>query len=252
MSRHIKLLALFMMVSVNTVAQAEPYAGINVGGNASVISKTLNYTNTTTSVSDKYNGLRVQVLAGYNFHVFKGMFPSNNDPWILNSDGNTYDSNAINKSKMDDLYFALELDASYNSSDATERISPWFLNYSASVREKQQYNIEIFLLPKYQIYSNVILFLGAGLSGGQLSVNTTTQTAGNLGITGDTSTWLSGWAGKAGIEVPVMEDVSIVVTYQYTYYNSISWTRTEPLTGESLTARYQPTVQSFTFGFNVH
>lgn len=252
MKRYVRLVTVLLAVLVNETTYAEPYYGLNVGGNATVITKTLNYTDTSTSVSDKYNGMRVQLLVGYNFHVFKGMFPSNNDPWILNSDGNTYNSNAINKSKMDDLYFALEFDGSYNSSQANESINPWFLNYSASVREKQQYNVEIFILPKYQIYSNVILFLGAGVSSGQFSATTTTQTAGNLGISGDVSTWLSGWAGKAGIEVPIMEDVNIVVTYQYTYYNSVSWTRTEPLTGESLTARYQPTVQSFTFGFNMH
>ncbi len=251
-------LAISIIVTAATSAQAEPYIGGNIGGNITTISKNVSYLDTTASLSDKFYGFRGQALIGYNFHfsTSKEMFGTGGKSY--RAAGGDYsdrvelvDDDFQQKTVYnDEFFFAVELDGAYNSGEAKESINPWFLTTSASVRERQRYNVDFFALAKYRLQPNLILFAGPGMTRGQFSVDTNTQTAGNLGITGDTFTWLNGWTLKAGLEIPIMNSFNLVATYQYANYQDGKWTRVEPLTGENVTVSYSPVVSSVTLGLN--
>jgi opacity protein-like surface antigen len=255
-----KIFYVSVLASLSTLTtvptHAEPYYGMNIGGNITTIAKDINYLNTTSSVSNKYYGARGQLLIGYNFHLRSYTNYDNPDETDGNQD---YSDRALNRSTRanngnddDPFYFAVEIDASYNSGEASENISPWYLNNTASIRERQRYNIDIFVLPKYRVLPYMIVFIGPGLTQGLFNADTTSETAGSLGITGDASTWLTGWGVKAGVEIPLQGAVNLVFTYQLSNYKSVTWTRPEPLTGENITGKYMPVVNSVTVGLNFH
>lgn len=222
----IVIILIFLMI---TYAHAEPYFGINAGGNVVTIAKELNYVQTNSNLSSYYTGFRGQILAGWNFY--------------------TLDKNISYKGCAEKFYFSIEADANYNTGNASTNINPWFLSNNASASEKLNYGYDIFILGKYRYVPNVILFLGPGISRGNFNVNTS-STAGNLGISGNDNSWINGWSIKAGIEIPLTYSLNIVATYQYTTFSSLSLTRIEPLTGDGVTAKYKPRVNSLTIGIN--
>jgi hypothetical protein len=94
------------------------------------------------------------------------------------------------------------------------------------------------------------MFLGVGFSEGRFQASTPSKTSGNLGITGNATTWLAGGSVKAGVEVPIGGGTNFVATYQYTNLQYVKWTRIEPFTGESVTGKYKPVINSVTVGLN--
>lgn len=238
MNRILKFtLPLFLINSISIEANAEPYLGVNVGASLVTINKDITYADTTTNPSDKYSSFRGQLVLGYDFHSLSD--------YTLYKENNYNDGTVI-----EEFYFAVELDGSYNSNSVTTSVSPWFLTTTASVNEKQPYTFDLFVLPKYRLPQNIILFIGPGYSRGYFSVTTPSQTAGNLGVTGSQSSWLGGWSVKAGIEYPVSDGFNLLLTYQYSTYNNKTWSGIEPLTGDMVSAKYKPVVNSLTLGFN--
>lgn len=246
-----------LLISTVNIAHAEAYFGANVGYNITTITKNVYYNNAKSSVYDKYNGVRLQALIGYNIRFSGKADVSTYNPRSYENDFSDRESPtpmetvSDYKQPNDEFYCALELDASYNSGQASEHISPWFLTTGAKVTEQQRYNYDLFFLFKYRVQPNIILFAGPGGSRGMFNTFSN-GTGGNLGITGDANTWLNGWGLKAGLEVPMNAYMNLVMTYQYTYYQDVSFTRIEPLTDTNVSATYRPVLNSITIGLNWH
>lgn len=246
-----------LLISAVNIAYAEAYFGANAGYNITTITKNVYYDAAKSSVYDKYNGVRLQALIGYNIRFSGNADVSSYSPRSYENDFSDretlvpMETVSDYKKSSDEFYCALELNASYNSGQASENISPWFLSTSAKVTEQQRYNYDLFFLLKYRTQPNIILFLGPGGSRGLFNTFSG-STGGNLGITGDATTWLNGWGLKAGLEVPMSAFMNLVMTYQYTYYQDASFTRIEPLTQTNVTATYRPVLNSITIGFNWH
>jgi opacity protein-like surface antigen len=96
-----------------------------------------------------------------------------------------------------------------------------------------------------------MFFIGPGFSQAQWYVNSKAATGGNIGVTGSHSTWLTGWGLKSGVEIVLARHVNLVLTYQYTSFDSVSWSNVEPLSGNSLSARYTPSVNSVLVGITL-
>lgn len=230
---------------------AGPYYGFNVGGNSTTVEKDITYNDTRTFLSDKYSGLRLQLLFGYNFG--SSILNSHAGEEGMGSDeyGDFEEIHADKDRPLDDLFFAVEADINYNTGDASSSISPWYLTSSASVTEQVKYGGDIFLLAKYRPIPSATFFVGPGVTQGYFNIYSSGDTAGNLGVTGDFDATLTGWTLKAGVEVFSTNSLNMVLTYQYTNYNSITWSGIEPLTGDSVSAKYMPVVNSITIGVNM-
>lgn len=238
------LLTCLAFASINT-SFAEPYLGINVGGNLNNVSKDISYVNTTSSINDKYNGVRAQVLVGYNFRT---IFGDENKYHQWERNGYSDPSDPGKTTNVGDMYPALEATIEYNSGSAYSVVNPWFISYSATAREELQYSGGIIALGKYQITPSVSLFLGPGISWGFFKIYTPGTTAGYLGVTGKFDSTLTGWTVKTGAEITVADDMRLVITYQYTNYDDIRWSNTEPLTGDNVTGKYKPVMNSLMLG----
>ena len=245
------LLTTLIVLPVSS-AFAEPYLGFNAGGSVVSIDKKVTYEGAQTNLTDKYSGVRAQVTAGYNFHFENGANNFSNDV-----NGRTTPDDSFNQHNRsfynrltDDFYGAFEIDGNYNSGNSTSNISPWFLTTNATATEQQEYSFDLFALVKYRASPYAVLFLGPGFSEGRFQAGTQSRTAGNLGITGNASSWLTGWSIKGGVEVPMSDSMNLVVSYQYTNFQNLTLTRIEPLTDLSVTARYHPIVNSATIGLN--
>jgi opacity protein-like surface antigen len=247
-----KSLSLFVCLStlILNSALAEPYLGTSVGGNLTTVTKDITYLSTTTNLSDRYYGARLQVLAGYNFRTIFG----DDSKTFVQSEraGYTMPSHSGLTTNVGNVFAALEAAFEYNSGAANSSINPWFLNTSASVRETLQYSGDIFALGKYQLTPSVILFLGPGISWGYFKVTTPSVTAGNLGVSGTHHSTLTGWGFRAGTEINIADDMNLVIAYQYTKYDNIRWTSNEPLTLQSVSGTYTPIVNSLSLGINFY
>jgi len=70
-------------------------------------------------------------------------------------------------------------------------------------------------------------------------------------VTGKHESTLTGWTAKTGVEINVADNMNLVITYQYTSYNDVTWNANEPLTGVKVTARYKPVINSITLGLGM-
>lgn len=223
MSR-IALITLIAVSSLSaTFVHAAPYAGINLGGNFTTIHNHLTYplessSPTTANFQNSYNNFHGQVFAGYNFPL---------------------------KCKFS---MAIEANGDYNAGSTNYKINNWFLTSNAQIREKLNYGYGIFLLPKYQYANKINFFIGPGFAQEKFQVESGAATGGDIGVTGSYSKWLSGWGLKSGVEINLTCHANFLLTYQYMSFNSVSWSNVEPLSGESLSARYRPTVNSVMIG----
>jgi hypothetical protein len=230
-------------------AEAEPYFGLNLGASILTVKKNLsfvitnfdninsNFVNSNSRFQGNSYGFRAQLLLGYNFYPFC---------WNIFSSQNGTQNNFLKK-----FFFAIEGDANYNSNLSSASIRPWFSGTNASIREELNWGFDIFFLGKYRQARNVSFFFGPGVSWGNFETSSSRRTAGNLGISGSSSTWLTGWAIKTGVEV-AWQFMNIVFTYQFSSFNKKTLSRNEPLTGNNLTATYRPMVNSITLGLNIN
>jgi opacity protein-like surface antigen len=213
---------------------AEPYVGAALGYGMTTIEKEVQYNDSEFEFSDHYNNVRAQLLLGYNFRNYRRD--------VLLEEG-------MSSSEM---FFAVEAGVTYATNDADASIDHWFLDTDAKVTEQLRYQADLFLLVKYAIQPYTLLFAGLGVSAGQFEIKTATQTAGNLGVTGDETTTVSGWGIKAGVEIEICEGISLIAAYQYNRFDSTSFQGPEPLTTDMVIAKYKPTLNAFTLGVMVH
>jgi hypothetical protein len=231
-------LILLFFIKISSV-EAQPYFGLNLGVSVLTGRTNLNFDNTNSRVNGNSYGFRAQLLLGYNFHPFT---------WKIFLKDNCPPNNFLRK-----FFFALELDSNYNTNRSSASIRP-LLGTNASISVKNNWGFDLFFLGKYQQARNVNFFFGPGVSWGYFQTSSSRRTIESLStsrISRSSNTWLLGWSIKTGVEV-AWQFMSIVTTYQFTSFNRKTVSRSQPLTGNSITARYRPKVNSITIGLNIN
>lgn len=231
------------LLLVSSSSFAELYLGINAGANVVTVTKNLNYSDTTARLYSNYDGLRAQLLLGYNFHFIEQVnFTTNYD----------YGADDIYRAAENppgtEFFLAIEANFDYIPGGASSNISPWFLDINATTKEKLNYVFDLFLLGKYRA-GNIIIFAGPGWSKGKFKI-TSSQTAGSIGTTGSNSAWVTGWSAKIGTEVILSNCFNLVITGQYNTFSNFSTSAIEPLTEESVSTSYKPRAYSLMIGIN--
>jgi opacity protein-like surface antigen len=207
-------------------SNAHWYTGINLGVNAVDVKKDLVYplndpSPTSSSFNSTYTGFHGQLLAGYDFFL----------------------SNKLNA--------AIEGNADLFTGKAQQNITNWFLTNSAYAQERLEYGVAVFLLPSYQLNQTARIFIGPGVASSRFAVRSGV-TAGNVGVTGSFNQWLTGGAVKAGLATKLSDNTELLLSYQYTQYNNVTWMGMETLSEESLSGRYKPSVNTFIIGVRAH
>lgn len=215
-------------------ALAEAYTGLTVGYGMTTIEKKVLYNGTENELSDHYNSARAQILLGYNFRNYR------------------HDVFLEEGASSSEFYFAVEAAVTYVTSQAKESIENWFLSADAEVSEKLRYQADLFVLAKYILQPSTTIFIGPGVTVGHFELSTPGVTAGNLGVTGSETTTVSGLAFKAGVDVEICEGINLLAAYQYSSYETTNFSGDEPLTGDSVTAKYKPMVSALSLGVIFH
>lgn len=217
MKKGFKLVACFYGL-LSTGAYANWYADLNLGANLINTSKQLSYP------LEEPNITQAQLTSANNdFHaqLALGRAVWSNESW----------------------HIALEGDLDFFTGYSNYSVVNWFLGVPAVAREQLDYSFGILILPTYQLNEQVQLFFGPELSSSHFKINTAfAPTAGNFGVSRETGSWLSGWGFKTGTSITISRNLDLLLTYQYTAYNSLTSTAIEPLSGSILAARYQPNV----------
>ena len=206
-----------------TLANAHWYGGFNLGVNSVTVDKELNYPliATTPSFSDfhsSYNNFHAQLLGGRKFAV------------------------------RDRLHVDVETNFDFYTGRATQNIRNWFLTAAAGAKEQLDYGFGLFALADYQYNDSFNIYIGPGILTNRFSVSSLNATGGNLGVTGSFHDNLTGWGIKTGIANHLNAHTDLIMGYQFNQYQSVSWTATEPLSGDALTARYKPYANLFMIG----
>lgn len=198
------------------------YGGINLGVNSVEIKKDLLYplgdqNPTTANSRTNYTNAHGQLLWGYAFSL------------------------------NDKFGTAIEANADAFAGKSEQKINNWFLSDNALAQERLDYGLSLFLLPSYQLNQYTQLFVGPGISGSRFAIKSGT-TAGNVGVSGAFKKWLTGGSLKAGIATQINEYADVVLSYQYTMYDSVTWENIEPLSEDSLRGHYRPSVNTVMIG----
>ncbi|PWY57007.1 hypothetical protein DGG96_01255 [Legionella qingyii] len=202
------------------------YSGLNLGINTVTVHKDLSYPleeglPTSSSFNNAYTNFHGQILAGYELP--------------LSTKFST----------------ALEADADLFIGKSRYKINEWFFNEDVDAEEKLEYGFSLFLLPAYQYNESARFFVGPGISGSRFAVNMD-NTAGNVGVSANFKKWLIGGGLKAGAITKLNHNLDLLLTYQFTQYNSTERTQIEPLSDETLRGRYRPNVNTVLIGLRVN
>lgn len=148
------------------------------------------------------------------------------------------------------IALALEGDADLFTGRSKHVINNWFLDESVLAKEKLNYGFSVFALPEYRYNESLRIFAGPGVSRSQFKIYSN-NTAGNVGVTGNFDQWLTGWGVKLGIANQLTANKELLLTYQFTQYNSLDRTGLEPLSGELLRGHYKPEANLFMIGLRM-
>ncbi|KTD11293.1 outer membrane protein [Legionella jamestowniensis] len=206
-------------------ANASWYGGINLGVNTVNVDKKITYPLgdlliTSQDFNSGYTGFHGQLMAGYTF-----LF-------------------------TEQLGLSVEGNADLFTGEADHTIDNWFFSTAAQTEEKLKYGFSLFALPEYYYNEKVHFFVGPGISSSKFEINSG-NTAGNVGVTGNYDKWLTGWGLKAGVATALTSNAEILLTYQFTQYEGVSWTNVEPLSGELVSGRYKPQANLFMVGLKM-
>nr|HAT8714648.1 outer membrane beta-barrel protein [Legionella jordanis] len=224
MNKYFSLLMGLGLLPLN--ANASWYGVINLGGNAVDVEKQLIYPledpfASTANFDSGYSNFHGQLAAGYEF-LFAEQYG-----------------------------FSIEGNADLFTGKAKHNIDNWFFSEFAQAEEQLKYGFSLFALPEYRYNTAVRLFAGPGVSTSKFEVGYD-NTAGNLGVSGNFDKWLTGWSVKAGIANQITDYAELMFTYQFTQYESVTWTTVEPLSGSLLRGRYRPDANLFMVGIRFH
>ncbi|MGQ3888551.1 outer membrane beta-barrel protein [Legionella sp. CNM-1927-20] len=217
-----KIIFTLSAISLSFTAQANWYAGVNLGINDVNLEKNLTYPldepqPTSSNFYNTYTNFHGQLTAGYEFI-------------LLNQIG-----------------IALEGNADFYAGKSNYTINNWFFSEDVRATEKLRYGFGLFILPEYQINPFMRLFVGPGIETSEFAINFN-NTAGNVGVSKKDKQWLTGWALKVGTEGHICKNTDLVLTYQFTQYENLTLNQIEPLSGDYLRGRYKPNVNLFMIG----
>lgn len=217
-----KYLMLMLVALLPLESNAWWYGGINLGVNAVDIKKDLLYPLdgpefTTANYRTNYTNAHGQLLWGYQFNL------------------------------NDKIGTAIEANADAFVGKSEQKINNWFLSNNALAQERFDYGVSLFLLPSYQTNQYTKFFIGPGISGSRFAIKSG-ATAGNIGVSGTFNKWLIGGGLKTGIATKINEHTEVVLSYQYTVYDNVSWENIEPLSEDSLRGHYRPSVNIVMIG----
>ena len=220
MKKHSLSIIIACVASVNALGSG--YAGLNLGVNTVTIHKELVYPSgeanpTSSNFNNAYTNFHGQLLAGYEFPV--------------NQRFST----------------ALEANADLFTGESKYQINNWYFNDGVSAKEQFQYGFSFFLLPVYHYNESVSFFAGPGVSRSKFAVDTD-STAGNVGVSADFNQWLTGGGLKVGAITKLNNNLDLLLTYQFTQYNSTARIQVEPISEDSLQGRYKPNVNVVLIG----
>lgn len=213
-------------------AKAEPYLGLNIGGSLVSINKELSFVGTNANASGSYTGFRGQLFLGLNFFLF--------------CDNIFFHDLTKNCNPLQNLFFSLEGDINYNSGHSANNVNSSILSIDDSAQ--LNYGYDIFVLAKYHFSPDLIWFFGPGISWGKLNANSTVLTDRNLGISGGTNAWITGWSIKAGLQIPFTRCIDLIATYEYSNFGDHTWSRYGTLAEVNVATKYKATVNSLTVG----
>jgi len=214
--------ALYSLLS--NIAYAGYYGDLNLGANFVSTSKQLTYplgnnALTQSRFTSAYNNFHGQLALGYDYSL--------RQQWGV----------------------ALEANADLFTGQSVYNVSNWFFTTPAKATEQFKYGWGLFLLPRYQLNDQAQLFIGPGVTQSQFKINSNSApTGGNLGFTGQASQWLTGWGFKAGTSLALTSSFDLLLTYQFSNYQTMTRTGMEPLSGSVLKATYRPTVNTVMLG----
>lgn len=205
---------------------ASPYAGLNVGINTVTILKDLSYpleevNPASARFNNAYTNFHGQFLAGYQLQL------------------------------QNKFSAALEVNADWFTGNSKYKINNWYFNTGAVAQEQLDYGFALFLLPSYQINKAVSIFAGPGISYSHFLVKTQ-NTAGNIGVSENFNKWLTGGGLKVGSITQLNNHLDLLLTYQFTQYESVKRIHTEPLSEETLKGNYKPHANTVLVGFKIH
>lgn len=209
-----------------SVASAGWYAGINLGPSFVNTKKELFYplggpATKQAQYSPGYVGFHGQLNGGY-------------DLWRERTFG-----------------LGIEGDIDYNSGKSQSIINNYFLSFHASTEEQLKTGYGFYLLPTWHQSPDVSIFIGPGASRTKFRVNSALSTGGNLGVSGVFDSWYTGYGLKAGVNFRVVNNVDLIMTYQFTDYNAKTLINIEPLSNVNVQGKYSPCYNSVLFGFKV-
>lgn len=225
MNKRLATTAISCLLASN-LASAGWYAGLNLGPSFVYTKKELFYplggpSTKEAQYSPGYVGFHGQLNGGYDF-------------WRENTFG-----------------LGIEGDIDYNSGQSKSTINNYFLSFNASTEEKLKTGFGFYLLPAWHLSPDVSVFIGPGVSRTKFRVNSALSTGGNIGISGIFDNWYTGFGLKAGVNFRLINNVDLIMTYQFTDYNNKTLINIEPLSGVNVQGKYSPCYNSVLFGFKV-
>lgn len=224
MNKHSLPIIFACMLSVD--AYSGIYTGLNLGINTVTIDKNLTYpleseSPTSSNFSNAYTNFHGQLLAGYEY-PFATKFST-----------------------------ALEVDADLFAGKSRYKVDRWFFNNNVNAEELLEFGFSLFLLPAYKYNESLRIFAGPGVSTSYFAIKTD-QTAGNVGVSTNSHQWLTGGGVKVGTISKLNDYLDLLLTYQFTQYESVERTQVEPLSEETLKGRYRPNVNTVLIGLRVN
>lgn len=215
-----------LMGMMSSLSHADIYTGINLGINAITVDKHLTYplddsSPSTAHFNSSYTNFHAQILAGYELSI--------RPQWST----------------------SLEFNADFFTGNAQHKVDHWYFEEGIDAQEKLDYGFSLFLLPAYHYTDRVTFFAGPGVSTSSFIIKAK-NTAGNVGVSENYTQWLTGGGLKIGAATQVTPSIDVLLTYQFTQYESMSRTHIEPLSEEFLHGSYRPYANLMLLGIKWH
>lgn len=195
------------------------YANLNLGGNfvdtsqkVIVPARERDRDRTEANLTAGYANFHGQLALGYEYPIWSG-------------------------------YLALEGDLDFFQGDTKYRVKNWLPKIHAQVSEHFTTGWGLFVLPEIPVNDTILLFIGPGYTKARYSISNNGElTGGAFGLTGNTSTWLSGWGLKTGATIDLTTNMDLLLTYEFMNYQAIERITTEPFSNIPVYTKSQPVV----------
>ena len=209
------------------ILNADYYAGINLSLTNLNVKTKLNYpvdsaTSKQADFIEGASGAGIKLIGGYTWELLP-------EKWSMST----------------------ELNYDYFSLGTEHNVQNWFLGQNINASNKLHQMFGLFALPTYQLSPQTSIFLGPGLVYGNFSIGYD-NSAGDIGVSTNQSSWLSGWALKMGLSTQLTGTWQLNMSYQYTRLTAISITGVEPISADSLMGHYEPIASTVLVGIRYY